>query len=269
MTTIDTQIAFYNYERITMYKFKILPYKLGSQSAKVLSQSLNVLRVRDSYVPRRNEIIINWGNSNVVNHYPITNLDLNKHSAIAIACNKLKTFNKLNGLGFEHIPNYTIHQEEATGWLLEGNKVYCRTSLTGHSGSGIVIANNSYELVDAPLYTIQTKHKYEFRAHVFKGNLIDIQQKKKRSGVEANSEIRNHSNGYIYARSDIIVPDIVTEASVKAVELLGLDFGAVDIGYRERDNKAFVFEVNTAPGLVGTTLIKYTETFKEYLRNVK
>jgi hypothetical protein len=268
MTTTDTQIAFYNYERITMYKFKILPYKLGSQSAKVLSQSLNVLRVRDSYVPRRNEIIINWGNSKTVTHYPTTNLDLNKHDAIAIACNKLKTFNKLNGLGFTHIPDYTIHDTEAQGWLQEGNKVYCRTSLTGHSGSGIVIASNFSELVNAPLYTVQTKHKYEFRAHVFKGNLIDIQQKKKRSGVEANSEIRNHSNGYIYARSDIIVPDIVSEASLKAVELLGLDFGAVDIGYRERDNKAFVFEVNTAPGLVGTTLTKYTNAFTNYIRSI-
>ena len=270
MTTIDTQIAFYNYERITMYKFKILPYKLGSQSAKVLSQSLNVLRVRDSYVPRRNEIIINWGNSTMVGHYPTNNLDLNHHSAIAIACNKLKTFKKLGEEGFEHLPvwstdRYTIYNT----W--EGHpdsKVYCRTSLTGHSGSGIVIASNSYELVDAPLYTIQTKHKYEFRAHVFKGNLIDIQQKKKRSGVEANSDIRNHSNGYIYARSDIIVPDIVAEASVKAVELLGLDFGAVDIGYRERDNKAFVFEVNTAPGLVGSTLVNYTNVFTNYLNSI-
>ena len=251
-----------------MYKFKILPYKLGSQSAKVLSQSLNVLRVRDSYVPRRNEIIINWGNSSVINHYPITNLDLNKHSAIAIACDKLKTFTKLYDHDFEHMPEWSSSINDAKDWINEGNKIYCRTRLTGHSGSGIVIASNFSELVNAPLYTVQTKHKYEFRAHVFKGKLIDIQQKKKRSGVEANSEIRNHSNGYIYARSDIIVPDIVAEASVKAVELLGLDFGAVDIGYRERDNKAFVFEVNTAPGLVGSTLVNYTNVFTNYLNSI-
>ena len=30
-----------------------------------------------------------------------------------------------------------------------------------------------------------------------------------------------------------------------------LDFGAVDIGYRVRDNRSFIFEINTAPGLSG------------------
>jgi len=254
-----------------MYKFKILPYKLGSQSAKALSQSLGVLRVKHSYVPRRNEIIINWGNSAMVGHYPTTALDLNHHIAIALACNKLKTFQKLEALDFTHLPIWSDNRNTIYN-IWEGHQncnVYCRTSLTGHSGSGIVIATNSYELVDAPLYTIQTKHKYEFRVHVFKGQVIDIQQKKKKEGVIANSAIRNHANGYIYARSDITVPDIITEASLKAVEYLGLDFGAVDIGYRERDNKAFVFEVNTAPGLVGTTLVKYTNAFNNYLNNFK
>jgi len=251
-----------------MFKYKVFPYKLSSQSAKVLAQSLGVKRIKPTYTPRRNEIIINWGRSVNVDHYPVSQHDLNPSYAIAIACNKLKTFNKLNGNGFEYIPDYTIHNTEAEEWLQEGHKVYCRTTLTGHSGSGIVIATNSYELVDAPLYTIQTKHKYEFRVHVFKGKVIDVQQKKKRSGVEANSAIRNHSNGYVYARCDITVPSIVLEASAKAVSIIGLDFGAVDIGYRERDNKAFVFEINTAPGLVGTTIEVYKNAFNNYLRSI-
>lgn len=246
-------------------RFKLFPYKLASVSGKALAQSLSVLRVRPSYDAKRRDVIINWGNSipSSILHAPH---DLNKHEAIALACNKLKTFNKLNGRGFQHIPNYTIHIEEAMGWIDEGHKVYCRTILTGHSGSGIIIASTRDELVDAPLYTQATKHKYEFRVHVFKGEVIDVQQKKKRLGFNSpSSGIRNHSNGFIYARADIGIPESILSASIDAVNHLGLDFGAVDIGYRERDARPFVFEVNTAPGLVGTTLERYTETFNKYL----
>lgn len=250
-------------------RFKLYPYKLGSQSAKVLAQALGIKRVRPSYIPKRNEIIINWGNSYRVGHYPEYPTDLNKASAISIACNKLKTFETLWLAGFDHLPLWTTDGGLAYDWINENQyTVYCRTTLTGHSGSGIVIANTPEELVDAPLYTVKTKHKYEFRVHVFKGEVIDVQQKKKRSGIESNSAIRNHSNGYVYARSDITIPDIVLEASTKAVSLLGLDFGAVDIGYRERDNKAFVFEINTAPGLTGSTIDIYKNTFTNYLQGL-
>lgn len=249
-------------------RFKVFPYKMGSQSAKALAHGLNVLRVKPTYDARRRDIIINWGNSRP-SAILYASHDLNKHEAIAIASNKLKTFNKLNGLGFEHIPDYTIHPEEATDWLQMGDKVYCRQTLTGHSGSGIVIASNVNELVSAPLYTKATKHKYEFRVHVFKGKVIDVQQKKRRSDYSGpNTGIRNHSNGYIYARVDIDVPEILLSSSIQAVTLLGLDFGAVDVGYRECDSSVFVFEINTAPGLVGTTLDKYVNTFKEYLNGI-
>ena len=246
-------------------RFKVFPYKMASASSKALANALNVKRVRPTYDARRRDVIINWGNSrpSAILH---AEHDLNKHSAISIACNKLKTFNKLNGLGFEYIPDYTIHKEEATDWLQMGDKVYCRTTLTGHSGSGIIIASTRDELVDAPLYTQATKHKYEFRVHVFKGEVIDVQQKKKRLGYEsASSGIRNHANGFIYARADISIPECILSASINAVATLGLDFGAVDIGYRERDNKAFLFEVNTAPGLVGTTLDKYVQAFTKHI----
>lgn len=251
----------------TQYRFKVFPYKMGSLSAKMLANTLGVKRVRPTYDAKRRDVIINWGNSTPANFKSHPN-DLNSHEAIALACNKLKTFETLEAAGFEHLP---IWHDSRYGinnlWAGYPNrKVYCRTSLTGHSGSGIVIATNTYELVDAPLYTIEVKHKHEFRVHVFKGNVIDVQQKKKRIGSTiSNSGIRNHSNGWIYARCDISPPDSVLTAAVKAVTLLGLDFGACDIGYRERDNRAFLFEVNTAPGLYGTTLQKYVDTFTNYL----
>lgn len=251
-----------------MYRLKVFPYKLGSISAKSLANSLGVKRVRLTYDARRRDVIINWGNSRPANFKSHPN-DLNSHSAIALACNKLKTFQELSSRGFENLPDWTTSQYKALDWINEGSKVYCRTNLTGHSGHGIIIASEPEWLAIAPLYTKETKHKYEFRVHVFKGKVLDVQQKKRKRGLgPSGSGIRNHSNGWIYARSDISIPSIITDASIHAVSILGLDFGAVDIGYRERDGKAFVFEVNTAPGLVGTTLTKYTEAFNNYLQEL-
>jgi hypothetical protein len=258
-----------------MYRLKVFPYKLGSISAKSLANSLGVKRVRPTYDARRRDIIINWGNSRPAG-FKGSITDLNTHAAIALACNKLNTFQALEAAGFQHLPLWCTTRYEADQLLYTASEggttsagIYCRTSLTGHSGSGIVIASNTYDLVDAPLYTVGTKHKYEFRVHVFKGKVLDVQQKKRKRGLgPSGSGIRNHSNGWIYARSDISIPSIITEASINAVAILGLDFGAVDIGYRERDGKAFVFEVNTAPGLVGTTLTKYTEAFNNYLEEL-
>ena len=244
-------------------RIKLFPYKLGSVSGKALARSLSVLRVRPTYDAKRRDIIINWGNSRPSSILSAPH-DLNKHSAIAIACDKLKTFQAL--VEQDYLPDWTISKAIANLWIEEGHKVYCRTTLTGHSGRGIIISSSADELVDAPLYTKATKHKYEFRVHVFKGEVIDVQQKKKRLGFDSPSTgIRNHSNGYIYARADIDIPSNILSASVDAVNHLGLDFGAVDIGYRERDDRCFVFEVNTAPGLTGTTLEKYTQAFNKYL----
>ena len=257
-----------------MYRLKVFPYKMGSQSAKVLANALHVKRVRDTYEPRRNDVIINWGRSSPV-RYVRTHLDLNKHEAIALASNKLKTFETLSDAGFEYLPDWCTTRYDASDMLyhatnggerLGKESIYCRTSLTSHSGGGIVIAKNILDLVDAPLYTVGTRHKYEFRVHVFKGKAIDVQQKRRRLDYNGpDTGIRNHSNGYIYARSTVDYPDELLSSSIQAVNLLGLDFGAVDIGYRERDGKIFVFEVNTAPGLTGTTLDKYVQAFKEYI----
>lgn len=246
------------------FRLKLFPYKLGSQSAKVLASTLNVKRVKPTYNARRRDVIINWGNSRISDIIRSEH-DLNKHEAIALACNKLKTFNKLNGSGFIHIPDYTTHKDEAESWLQEGHTVYCRQTLTGHSGNGIIITGPSDVLADVPLYTKATKHKHEYRVHVFKGKVLDVQMKKKRLGSAGGSGIRNHSNGWIYARCDVAPPDELLSSAVQAVNLLGLDFGAVDIGHRLRDNKFFVFEINTAPGLVGTTLIKYANAFNNHI----
>ena len=247
---------------------KIFPYKIGSLSAKKLARALKVLRVGHYYNAKRSDTIVNWGSSTPP-HFRWMEQDLNKPYAIALASNKLKTFTELESKGFEHIPQYTISKDIAKHLIEIGDIIYCRSTITGHSGRGIVIASNSNELINAPLYTVKTKHKDEYRVHIFKGEVLDVQKKKKRNGfVGSSTGIRNHSNGWVYARSDVAIPDMLCPIAIQAVNLLGLDFGAVDIGHRVIDNKFFVFEVNTAPGLEGTTLDKYSNAIYNYYRSL-
>lgn len=243
---------------------KIFPYKLGSLSAKRLARALRVLRVGHNYNAKRSDVIINWGNSKPP-HFKWLEDDLNKPHAIALASNKLETFREFRSHSFTNVPDWTTNPEEAQHWLDLGLKTYCRKLLSSHSGNGIVICNDGDTLVSAPLYTLHSKHKDEYRVHVFKGEVLDVQKKKKRNGfTRCSTGIRNHSNGWVYARSDVAIPDMLCSIAIQAVNLLGLDFGAVDIGHRVIDNKFFVFEVNTAPGLEGLTLDKYAKAIYNY-----
>lgn len=242
---------------------KIFPYKLGSLSAKRLAQTLRVHRVSHYYNAKRSDVIVNWGNSTPP-HFRWMEQDLNKPQAIALASNKLNTFLEYRNKSFKNVPDWTTNPNEAQHLLDLGIKVYCRKSLIGHSGRGIVICEKGDRLPIAPLYTFHTKHKYEYRVHVFKDKVLDVQMKRKRNGSLGGSGIRNHANGWVYTRAEIQPSKELLSSSITAVKLLGLDFGAVDIGHRIIDNKFFVFEVNTAPGLEGTTLDKYAKAIYNY-----
>jgi len=246
---------------------KIFPYKLGSVSAKRLARTLGTLRVSPSYNAKRKDVIVNWGNSTPP-HFRWMEQDLNKPHAIALASNKLETFREFRSNSFTDVPDWTTNHSEAQHWLDLGLKVYCRTTTRGHSGNGIIICNDGDRLAHAPLYTLHSKHKHEYRVHVFRGQVIDIQMKRKRNGALGGTGIRNKANGWVYARAEIAPPKELLLSSIKAVQLLNLDFGAVDIGHRVIDNKFFVFEVNTAPGLEGTTLDKYSKAIYNYYRSL-
>lgn len=245
----------------------IYPYKAGSKSVKALKQALGIKSIKllnSKFKPRAGKTIINWGSSSLPEEYWECNI-LNHPSFVENASNKLNTLLILINSGISY-PDFSTEKEDAEHLIGIGKKVVCRTVLNGHSGQGIVIASKVEELVDAPLYVEYIPKKEEYRVHVFQGEAFFVQRKARRMEEEnPNWQIRNHQNGFIYANQDVDVPEHVKEMACKAVDALDLDFGAVDIIWNERHDKYYVLEVNTAPGLSGTTLNKYAEKFKEYV----
>lgn len=242
----------------------IMPYKLKSRSARRLAEALGIRRVRPNGRFRNNfgHTIINWG----CPRQPVFPADriINNPDNVALASNKALSLEIFSSRGVPTV-EYTKCCETALSWLREGFMVVCRTLLRANSGKGIVLAKKEEDLIDAPLYTKYFKKKLEFRVHVAFGEVVDIQQKRKRSELDreqVNFQIRNASNGWVFCRNDIDeVPDDVKEAAKKSIVALGLDFGAVDVGFNVAKGLPAVFEVNTAPGLEGTTLENYCHLF--------
>ena len=249
-------------------KIKIYPYKAGSASAKALSEAIGGKRLKQEGAWIKTDVFINWGSSNIKREIIWIENYFNNPAFVEIAANKLQAFKELDGTS--PIPKFTESLEEASKWLAEGvcKKVVCRTLLNGYSGAGIVIADTPEQLVPAPLYVQYIPKKHEYRVHVGFGKAFFVQQKKKKKeGVEnANFQIRNHQNGFIYAHLDVDLPEEIKQKCVDAIIKIGLDFGAVDVIYNEKQNKYYILEINTAPGLQGTTLEKYVQMFKENLK---
>jgi hypothetical protein len=138
--------------------------------------------------------------------------------------------------------------------------VFARTLINATNGRGIVEFDaTTLQPPRAPLYTEYIPKKSEYRFHVFGGKVIDIQQKKKKRGFddERDTRIRNLHNGYVYCRDGAAPPDGAADLAIRATRALGYLYGAVDVIYNEKRNECFVLEVNSRPGLMGTTLDKY------------
>lgn len=235
-----------------------------SKSGRSLSRGLGVLMLknrRSKFRGRQGDVIINWGNRTIpswVNSVRWINHPIN----IANASNKLRCFSKLDGV--VPIPEYTQDRDLASTWLLEGFTVMCRTTVTGNSGKGIVVAKTIDDMVDAPLYTKFIDKDRELRVHVINGRVVDWQEKKKRQGEDRTSEyIWNYTFGSVFVRNGVVVSEEIKDACVKTIEVLGLDFGAVDV--ITKGDKFYILEVNTSPALSGTTLDTYVYNIKEML----
>jgi len=221
-------------------KFVLVPNKMGSRSAKALADTLSdklgykVLRVKPERVRGRPNFRLQAGTDKLT--------QLNSFNANDVSC-----------------PEFTRDRSVASGWIRDGSTVMCRTLLRASEGRGIVVAETEEQLVNAPLYTRYVPKEEEYRVHVLNGQVIDVQQKKKRRGFEdeRNTKVRNLANGYVFCRDGITEPQNLRSVAIRATAALGYNLGAVDIAYNVKKDLLVVLEVNANPGMQGQTLENY------------
>lgn len=256
-------------------RIRILPYKMTSESARLLARELQCLRIypdRSTYKPKHNHLIINWGCGSMLPWIHRADHIVNHPYNVQVSANKLSTF-----LAFKEStipsPLWTQSREEAAQWVTDGNTVYCRTTVTGHGGEGIVLANSTDEIIGAKLYTKGVANENEYRVHIFDGRVIDYVRKARRRGEETRPShyIRNYKQGWVFIREGVQLPEVVRETAKRAVQSVGLTFGAVDICTVAETNEqeCVVFEINSAPGIMNTSVVRYAEAIKAYERKIR
>lgn len=238
---------------------------VGSKFARALQRALAEQVVNTIYrrttpkvVPAKRTIVSKRGNilrqgrsQSVRQHFLVTQRPLNK----------VEQFERFKQHQIS-CPQFALSAKSA--YDLNVKTLFARTLINATNGRGIVEFDRAdgTNYPKAPLYTEYIPKKAEYRFHVFGDQVIDIQQKKKKREFnedERDTRIRNLHNGYIYSRDGIAPPDGAADLAVRAVAALGYQYGAVDLIYNEKRNQCYVLEVNSRPGLMGTTLDKYAD----------
>lgn len=241
----------------------IYPYKPHSHSARILARAIEgkCIYYGKGYRYQPTDIIVNWGNTNLC---PWGVTTYNRPERVRIAVNKLETFKAFKQHVIPH-PEWTTDENLANHWLSDGLLV-SRSSLNSSGGRGISLVSEISGWVSGKLYVKYIPKRSEYRIHVFRGKVIDVQEKRRKQGAKEletySSQIRSHDRGWVFCRENINLPNGIKDLAINAVVSLGLDFGAVDIIYNQKQDRCYVLEVNTAPGIEGKTVVSYAEAIK-------
>lgn len=96
--------------------------------------------------------------------------------------------------------------------------------------------------------------------------LLIKRQAKKVAENGANQLARSNRLGWKFVHIKSVNKDMETQVT-RAVKTLGLDFGAVDCCI-DNSGKVFIIEVNTGPGLEGSTFEAYIKAFKKEVEKI-
>lgn len=81
--------------------------------------------------------------------------------------------------------------------------------------------------------------------------------------------VRSNKRGWKFSSVAVNgLPPTLKNAAIKSVEVVGLDFGAVDCAMSIADHP-FIIEINTGPGLQGTSFEKYLAAFREKIAEIE
>ena len=248
--------------------------KVG-EGGTALAEKLGLKRIKHEnsrFIGAARKTVLNWGSSSLPDEVMKCHV-INRPEVVKLCSDKRAFFQSCDP---ETTVPFTTDVNQAIAWLAERETVIARTILNGHSAAGLVVVKpeEAAQLPQAPLYTKYVKKRDEYRIHVANGQVVDVQRKSlkkefveqmQEEGKQINHMVRNLANGYIFQRENINVPEDVKIKSLRAVESIGLDFGAVDVVYNGHQERAYVLEINTAPGLVGTTLENYAAALRNLI----
>jgi len=194
--------------------------------------------------PYGTDVLIRWGSRRAM---PPCGVVLNDVSAIARASDKMVTMEYLAAAGLATPRVYKTLKE---AWENEGrgHVIYGR-SRTGFGGKDIELYTDHKEEArrQHDFYTAYVGSRREIRIHVVGEKVVRVQGKYLDFPEDDDGGyIRNYAHGYRFRTPRQELRPGRRTAAIKAVQALGLDFGAVDM-LLTGENTGVILEVNTAP----------------------
>lgn len=238
--------------------------------------------------------VINHANNIRRNRNKLTTLDVLKKAKVAVANfvpaeNIMKALDTAKGIKLPVVGRTKYHQGGKGFWTC-----LTKTHVKDAMNEGAQYFQNYIDIID------------EYRLHVFKGEVLHAQKKVKRNNMEqayvdqhaakikdyaekgkvkldettlayalgrvakenknADMIVRSNKRGWKF--SNVKAPKkALVDVSVAALAAIGLEFGAVDC-CMDSDGKAWIIEINSGPGLEGTTFNAYVEAFENSLKEL-
>jgi len=187
------------------------------------------------------DVLVRWGSRRQM---PSSTIELNNPTAVYNASDKLMAHSMLQNAGLSTVwmtTDFDNAVQNSDGIVLGRNRMGCggRDIVVYHSGE--------HPIQQHDFYTPYLHTKREVRIHVVRDKVVRVQGKyldfPERAG---EGLIKNYAHGYRFRSPKQELHRRRREEAIRAIQALGLDFGAVDMLVNS-DRDHYILEVNTAP----------------------
>ena len=233
---------------------RIVTSKTGCKTARELAR---IIGCPCRYNPPKNKKVFVVPYGTAVNGANLNRkLVLNKKDALYI----LKEYG---------LPVPQIFEKDGVANLTDGDFPLIGRKNHHTNGRDVRFIKTKAEFTDTHDYYLKYIPKWsEYRVHVMGGQAVSVVAKTHddRDAAKKNP-VWNHNTGWKQFTYDGEHTEALKQLGIRAVMALGYDFGAVDIIRRE--DKFYILEVNSAPGLIDMRIQLYADFFKQKEREWK
>jgi hypothetical protein len=210
------------------------------------------------YIPNLKSPTINWASSCNVAQGVV----YNDPKVISLVSNKARARSLMAKAGVRVPRTFSL---KFGGSKDSRIKRWVKRPFNHQAGKDFEVVDGDFEAEHGYYYSQLIEKDGEFRVHVAFGKLLGMQEKCPRDNDDSlrAQHVWNHAGGdFVFKAVKWNDADItVGTESIKAIDALGLDYGAVDVIVK--GGKVFVLEVNTSPSLSEYMTFRYALMFSE------
>jgi hypothetical protein len=226
----------------------------GERTGSLLADAMDINH--GDKLEAKPDVLIRWGVSRRVRYKPNIGV-LNSRRALRNNINKFRAFKLLADAELS-LPKFSKNPNDLNYPMLGRGK-------THQEGNDIclILQKEDLRFIRCCFYTEYVKKHKEFRVHIIGGKPVIIGEKTFKGEPNDYSALCwNREHKFKLKNRRALDIDVLNEC-VKAVKVLGLDFGAVDLIIGE-DNNPYILEVNSCPRLDR----KHREIYAKELRGL-